>query len=168
MIDMMKLIKDKRFIISVATAAGVFILYAYVYGPVITKLGSVRTECCSIEKDVNAARVAAAYKPSAEKRRLITEQEVSLALDVVTKKNKVKGTEIISISPGAVRQEGRFKVLPIELEIKANYENTALFFGSLDELENSIVTIRSFSMVPDPAAPAKFRTRLGVNMYLAE
>jgi Tfp pilus assembly protein PilO len=168
--DIRSMIRKNKWLLPAAIAAAiVFSLYIYLYAPLISETAKRYSECCELEKRAMRARESVERMRSAiVKRALIREEEVSAAIDEVTRAEKERGVNIISIVPKKAEYKGEFKVMPVTVELEAGYEGTAAFLARLDELKRSIVTIESFHITHDEKVPEKCKTRLVVNLYLAK
>jgi Tfp pilus assembly protein PilO len=144
-------------------------LYLFLYKPIISRLRTARSECCVIEADVAQARQSTdSVKMADIKGGLITEEEISFAIDELTRQGKLEDVNFISMKPGEIeKSKGPYEILPIEIEAESLYDRLGTFLGTLDELERSLVTIRSFKITPAKADPSRLRSELVVNMYIA-
>jgi len=168
----MELTKERLIIV---ISAGLVIitlgLYLSLYSPLINKLRKAHLECRRLETEVLWVREAIeSLRLKAPKGKLITEEDVSRAIDELTKKGRSEGINFISITPKQTEEPKQplpYKILPIELEIESKYEDLGIFLGSLDELENCVVTVRNFNITPTEEGALKLKTRLVINMYLS-
>ena len=143
-------------------------LYIFLYGPLMSKLRTAYLECCAIEADADQARQSTvSVKKGDIKRGLIKEEEISFAIDELTKQGKLEGVNFISMTPGEIeKSKAPYAILPIKIEAESSYEKLGTFLGTLDELERSLVTIRSFKITPTKENPSELRAELVVNMYI--
>ena len=164
----MEITKDKLIkIISGVLGIVAIGTYLFLYQPLISKLKKQHLECRTIESEVNQAREAIATLKKKDKKTILNEADVSVAIDELTKQAKSKGLNLISITPKQVMEkEAHYKILPIEMEIESTYEDLGVFLGSLDKLEKSLATIDSFSVISDKERSLKLKTKLVINMYL--
>ena len=111
------------------------------------------------------------------RRRLTVKSPTAAILDELTKRGKELSIEFISITP----QEGRaisppqgtpgaleYKILPIEINMRAGYRNLGEYFGVLENLETSFATVGEFQIRKDEKAPSKLIVRLVVYTYTIE
>ena len=105
-----------------------------------------------------------------QERRILITKDASHAIREVTDHGRLNGINFISISPKKVRKEkgSRYKILPIEMEIKSTYEQMGIFLGLLDELEKTLVTVKSFNIIPGKKGPSKLTADLVIYVYLSE
>jgi len=160
-----------RLIIGIACAAVVaaFGLYSFLYAPLIGKAKITALECKNLESELFKAHAEiASLKQNSSKRRLISERDVSLSIDELSKGEGRDGLKIISVTPRQVIEEKEYNVLPVEIEIGSAYEGIISFLGALDELQGSVVTIERFNISCNRDAPLKLRTTLTLNMYIVK
>lgn len=167
----MELTRERLTIITVSVIAIILIgTYAFFYRPLINKYTNVGSECRGIETEVLQAREAINLLDQAvAKRMLISEKDISVAIDELTKEGRSRGVNFTSIMPGKIKNSGDhdYKILPIDMELESDYKAMAVFLGSLEVLEKSLVTVKNVDIVSDTARSAKLKTRLTVNMYLS-
>lgn len=163
---------DKRMIIIGASAAVVLIIgiYAVISFPMIESLRKTALECKSLEKNVREARevIERAGKVYG-KRILISENDISLAIDELTKHGKSMRINFISIKPQELVSDSKskYKILPIDMEIEATDQKFADFLGSLDSLEKGVIRVKSFDVFPNKDDKARLNAKLTIDMYLA-
>lgn len=167
----MELTKE-RLVIVISSAVGITAvgLYLFLYQPLINKCRVIGADCKDIEARLLEARKAiSSLRQDTAKRTLISEEGISLAIDELTKEGRSKGINFISITPERIEksEDRHYKVLPIEMEIESTYKDLGIFLGSVDDLEKSLITVRSFSIAPYKEDPKRLRTKLVINMYLS-
>lgn len=165
----MEITKDKLIkIIAGAVAIVAIGTYLFLYQPLISKLKKQYLECKTIESEANQAQDAIAALKKRDKKTILNEADVSIAIDELTRLAKSKGVNIISTTPKQIKEkEASHKILPIEMEIESTYEDLGIFLGSLDRLEKCVVTIESLNIVPEKAGALNLKTKLVIDMYLA-
>ncbi|MDP3731699.1 MAG: type 4a pilus biogenesis protein PilO [Candidatus Omnitrophota bacterium] len=168
----MELTKGRlNIVISAGLAIIALGLYLFLYSPLISKLRKARLECKRLETEVLQAREAIDYlRTRAQKGKLITEEDVSWAIDELTKKGRAERINFVSMTPKQTeepRQGLSYKILPIEIEMESTYEDLGIFLGSLDELESCVVTVRNFNIAPTDEGVTKMKTKLVLNMHLS-
>ncbi len=167
----MELTKE-RLIIIICSVVVILVLglYLFLYSPLISKLKSADLECKTIEADVFQARDRITSSGIGDtKKGLIIEEDVSFAIDELTKQGKLKSINFISMTSKNIEKgEPQYKILPIEMEIESTYEELGTFLCSLEELKKSLVTVRSFNITSNEKDPTRLETKLVVNMYLLD
>ena len=167
----MELTRERLTIIIASAIAIVLVgIYAFLYRPLINKCIQAGRECKRIETEVDEAHTAIGLlKQVTTKRTLISEKDISLAIDEFTKQGRSGGINFTSIVPREIKAEAgsMYKVLPIDMEMESTYKELAVFLGSLEQLEKSLVTVKDLNMTSDKGKREKLDTRLTVNMYLS-
>lgn len=163
---------QERLIIAIASAIAVIILLIYFtfYAPLIKKLKVSYRECKSCETEVFRVRnIIESVSKTGNGKTLITEDDVSLAIDELTRHGKSIGVNFISIKPKEIMDEkgSKYKLLPIEMEIESKDEQFSEFLGSLDELKKSLIKIKSFDLIPNKEDRTRINARVTVDMHLS-
>jgi len=157
-------------IVSVAVAVASLGIYLILFRPLINKLKLLHLECNGLETSVLQARDAISFLKLKElKKEFVSETNLPLAIEELTKEGKVKGINFISLTPKQIeRQQESYKILPIEMELEASYVILGAFLGRLDDLNKSLVRIRKFNIVSNKANPKISTVRLSLDMYILE
>ena len=150
----------------IAAALGTYIVF---YAPLIRDLRMKRLECKSAENEVLECRniIESSGKGG---RMLITEEDVSYAIDELARQGKFKGVNFISMNPKKIEKKDKnsqYKILPVEIEINSTYEELGVFLGSLDDLEKGLVKVKSFDITADKEDPSKLTTDLVAEIYMS-
>ena len=170
-IGKVELTQDKLIILVATVCLAIAVgTYFGIYGPLIKEVKTKYIECRSIEKEVvKCYDVIESVGRIAGERVLITEEDVSRAIDELTKHGKLNGINFISIKPKKMKKEkgSEYKILPVGVEIKSTYERLGTFLGSLDNLDKSLVKVKNFNITPDEKTPNKLITDLTMDIYLS-
>src|SRR3989338_6324783 len=123
----MELTKGRlKIIISAGLAIIALGLYFFLYSPLMNKLRRAHSECKRLETELLQAREAiGSLRIEAPKGKLISEEDVSWAIDDLTKNGKLAKVNFISITPKQTEEEKQspsYKILPIEIEMESTYE----------------------------------------------
>lgn len=166
-----KVISKKQWvaILAAMSLAAALALYLGLYAPLWKKLRLQGEETRALETEVAFARSQiAALKHQGQSRSLIREAEVSLAIEELTRRGKSEEINFTSIRQRPVEktQGVPYHVLPLAIETESTYEALGSFLGSLDELESSLVTVRSFSIMAKPEKTSKLKASLTLALYL--
>lgn len=163
----------KRFFLILAAAALLLaiLLHLIFYAPLLSELRKKGQECRKMEE--LALQVRGGIKFLGKQRLgkiLISESEVTPAIDEMTRLAKVHGINMVSLSPRtAVKTPSSVsRVFPIDMELESSYRGLGEFLGSLDEMQNGLITVQNFEVVPDGKKQARLKTRLTAQMYLAD
>ena len=166
-----KLTKEKRIILIGVLIAVILGVYLISFIPLMKELRTRYPESKSIENNILEVRnIIEAARGTDVKRTIIAEDDASRAISEVTGHGRLNGINFISINPGNIKKEEglRYKILPLETKIKSTYEQIGIFLGSLDELEKTLVTVKSFKISPDKEGPSKLTANLVIYIYLLE
>lgn len=167
-----KLAKEKLPVVIGGAAASAVLLAVclILYLPLIKEFGVKHGECRSIENHLaEACNMIEQAKRTLEKRTLITEKNVSTAIDEVTDCGKSIGINFISITPNEKIDDksGRYKILPVEMKVAAKDEQFLQFLGALDDFEKALIRVKSFDIVPDKEDRSRLTASLVIDIYLS-
>lgn len=145
-------------------------LYLFLYRPLIKKLRVSSGECAVLEQQVRLMREKAPFLKNIEdKKKLVTEEDISIVIDEVTRKGKTNKIDFISITSGKTEEvkDGiyAYKRLLLEMETLSSYISLGRFLGALEKLERGVVTVNSFNITQDKNAPDKIRAKLMLDIY---
>ena len=166
-------VTKQGFVIAVSAAAviAVFLIYIFIYMPLIRKLGITYSECRSCEGQVADARntIGLAGKTNSD-RILVAEKDTLFVIDELTKHGKEMGINFVSMRPGSIIDDStaKYKIMPIDMEIEASDEQVSKFIGSLDDLKKAVIKVKSFDITPDEHDRTKVKAKMIVDMYLSK
>lgn len=163
----------RNFFLLIGAGVTAFLLgaYLFLYAPLMAKVRMLGFECRSIESELAAARnLIGRFQAEGVKKTLIQENEVSLAIEELTRQGKFRGINFISMTPGPIEKpEGKtYRILPIEMQIESTYAGSGEFLGFLEALERSIIWVEAFQVTAKGPDPSKLNTKLNIHMHLAE
>lgn len=163
--------KNKNIIITAAVIVSLFMIYVIFYRPLIKRLRMKSSEYTVIENNVNKARkLIDLSKTMKTNIVMINEKEVSLAIDELARHGKDFGVEFRSIKPREVVKEdsvGRYKMLPVDMEVIASDKQFSDFLGSFDELKKSLIKIDSLEIIPDEKNKSMLKAKIVINIYFS-
>ena len=94
-------------------------------------------------------------------------------MNELREKKELQGVHFISISrkiedieEKGGEENGLYKVLPIKMKVESTYESLAALFESFEELDQGVVSIENFSIIPQQEGSAQLGTNLHLAMYL--
>lgn len=144
-------------------------LYIFLYRPLIVRLGPACIECEAIETQAQGVREGIALlKTKENKKSLITEEEVSTAVEELTREGKLKGINFISITQKEIEWAEEYVKCPIEIDAEATYKSLGLFLGLMDGLEKSLITLERINIKPSIEHPARLNAKMLINIYLSK
>jgi len=153
-----------------AIAIAMLLIYFIIYAPLIKRLNANYREYRSYDEEVlKVHNTIETASRTHDGKGLIAEEDVSFAIDELTKYGKSIGINFISMRPGEIiaDKEAKYKILPIEMEIESNNEQFSEFLGSLDEFKRSLIKIKSFELASNTEDRAKLKAKITVYMYLS-
>lgn len=155
--------------VSAAVLIFALMVYCIIFSPLITGIRVKCAEAVGLEKNLCEARdVIESCGKTEDVKTLKTEEDISKAIDELTRHGKSTGVKYISIKPKEQgKDEAGRAILPVEMEIDSTYEQLAVFLGSLDELNDSIVKVKNFDIAVHKNDPALITANLVVAMYLS-
>lgn len=154
-------------IISVGIAIIAFIFYLILYRPLVRQLKLKSNETKAQEAELlKAQNIVTSMKTIGSRPELVSEDNLSIAIDELTKQGKLHNINFVSIMPGELIRETVYAILPIEMVLESGYLEFGGFLGSLDELEKSVVKVNEFEVSPQGDEPSKLNTKLMLNMYI--
>lgn len=167
----MELTKERIFLLSVlgALLAGALVIYAVLYGPLLKQLKTESAHCRTLEEEAGKARVLASSLHAVGREKVfISEDEVALAIDELTRKGRSYDVGFSSMTRRKAEEadDGTHRVLPIEIEMESSYKALGEFLGSLEGLAKSLVTVRQLTVTSDEKDATRLKTRLVVSLYL--
>lgn len=161
--------KQIKIISVVSLTICVFILILFVYRPLIVKTHSAAKELRVLEERLNAIRNIAKVKDGLRiKGRLLNRKEISMAIDEITKAGRVLSINFLAISPKEIEDvEGQdYQRMPVFMDLESTYQDLGLFWGSLEDLKESIVSVRSFQIYREDNILPRIKSRLVLELYL--
>ena len=151
-----------------AALAVLFAVYLLLYQPLFSGLKAARQKYSGLEKEVRQARDTLGQRDAGSlPKGLVTEGEISSAIDEVTRAGKRREVNFISLTPKHTEpiKDPRFKIVPIEMETESSFQSLGEFLGSFDDLEKSFVTVEQYEIYPDAKNPALLKARIVIHMY---
>ena len=162
---------DKRSMIIITGVALTAITGYLLMAPLASKVRRVGDEVKTLEGEMIAARQAIQSKDKFQQTgELLTRRGVSLAIDEITKTGAAQNINFFSISPQKIMKSGgsKYPVLPIRMALQSEYRDLGLFLGALENLKESIISIKSFQIDADQDILPQIKTDLVVEVYLQE
>lgn len=109
-------------------------------------------------------------------KRLPSKSPISAILEELTERGKEFNIEFISVTPIAEKtitlasREGKaiYRVLPIEINMRAGYKDIGEYIGVLENLESSFATISEFQINKDESiSPSRLKVRMILYTYMS-
>lgn len=160
---------DKRQI-SILAVVFMFLGYGIIYRPLASKISRQKKEWQAIEKDLTIARGFISKKDDlGRKGHLLSRQEISLAIDEITRIGRKQKVNFISISPQEIEPAAAgepCRRMAIQIDLEAEYRDFGNFLAALKELRESFVTVRSFKMVRHESVYSLLHSQMIIDVYL--
>ncbi len=180
--DYREYIKENLFMVIIGgTVISALGLYLLVFSPLLAKIEKGSKEYTKIEADIFRSRaIIESAKKIKTTRTLLTEKhsDILQPINELSKREKLEKINFVSIcrkdkdtGGGKKRKKrrkkkGPYKVLPIEMILESTYEDLGTFFEEVDELDQGVVSIANFTIIPFQEKPVQLRTTLELDMYL--
>jgi hypothetical protein len=163
----------RNLVIAISAVAAVIaiVVYAVFYVPILKDIGAKGSECRMCEGRLADAReLVASSGKTLDSRVLMSEDRISLAMDELTKYGKAMGVNFISITPKNIADEkgAEYRILPVEIEIKAADEKFSEFLGALENQKKTVVKVESFDIVPEETDPSRVNAKLTIDLYISK
>lgn len=159
---------DKKQIVG-ATLCFLLLGYGIIYYPLASQINLKKKEWQNLERDLIVAREFIFKKDDlGRKGHLLSRQEISLAIDEITKVGKKQKINFISISPQEIQNVpgAPYRCLPIELELESGYKDLGAFLGALKELRESFVTVRNFKIIRHATVYSLLQSKMTIDLYI--
>ncbi|UCD54788.1 MAG: type 4a pilus biogenesis protein PilO [Candidatus Omnitrophota bacterium] len=170
-IGKIELTQEKLIItVSAAVLIVVFAVYFVFYAPLMRKLRTDYLECRELEnKALKYRNVIRSAGEIYGERTLLTERDISQAIDELAQYGRWKGVNFVSMNPYKIEEDkvSQYKILPVKMQIESSYQQLGIFLGSLDDLEKSLIKVKSFNIVPGKEDLDKVVADLVIDMYFS-
>jgi len=150
--------KIRAIILVVVLVLEVVAFYFVMYSPELEKLDQLKGQLVKLDSQVAQKRVIAGGLEKFKQEYAKAQEELKRALEKLPDKKEIpslltsissaakdQGMEIQLFRPGAEFKQDFYAVVPVSLEMKGTYHETALFFESLARLTR-IVNVKDYSM----------------------
>lgn len=150
-------------------AGGLILFFAFLIRPLSGRVHLKEEELRVVEQKLEEGRemikVAGRWGQAGT---LLRKEEISLAMDEITKAGQSFDVSFVSISPREAEAVPGVpcRRLPIEIDVKSRYQDLGMFLGSLEKLKKSVVTVRQFVLSRDEIQPSSVNARVLVDIYL--
>lgn len=148
----------KILILGVLTAVIIGLYFYLIYLPNMELLKKKRAEVTALENQVRELRIVAAnmkrFQAEAAKLReelnvaitqLPTSKEIPSLLSNISRLGKESGLEFLLFKPAAEVNKEFYSEIPVEIRVRGNYHNVAIFFDKVGKLPR-IVNIAGVGM----------------------
>ena len=156
--------KNTWFSLAVLGAAVLLLVYL----PLLAQVRKKGNELNGLTDRLRASEAElAGVSGDAGGKRIIPESGASALVDRITREGKNCLLDFKSIAQKEIRPfEDGYRVLPLQLEIEAGFEQLGVFLEKLDNMEEGIVSVDSFQILRDERLLPKVSALLNLNLYL--
>ena len=141
-------------------------LCAMVLLPLSGNMGRKYLEYLKINSALANGKRISAISGGETGKAIVAWTDAGLAVNELDNYGKSLGIEFVSLTSGEPRKEAGFVAVPVELEIKAGYKKLGAFFGGLEGLEKSCISVLSFDSGLAQGDALKLAAKLSLKMYL--
>ncbi|KPK38175.1 MAG: hypothetical protein AMJ78_10370 [Omnitrophica WOR_2 bacterium SM23_29] len=186
--DFLKYMRKRNIHVLIISGVILFaVLFSLMLTPLRNSIAIKKTEWKKLEAQLIAGRAKLDNFSKLDKSEIDAQLEVlrgklpsgsptSAVLDELTKRGKELNIEFISITPKLEKVPSKtktatalnYKILPIEINMKATYRSLAEYLGILENLESSFATVGEFQIRKDEKIYPKLSIRLVVYTYIIE
>jgi len=141
----------------------------FFYLPAINSSNKILFETEKLKKDILIAKDFTESQNKAQRKgRLISQQEIALAMDEITRAGEVQNINFVSIEPLEIEEgvNSKYHRLPIELKLVSHYKEIGQYMEALGQLNESIVSISSFIIDRDEDILPLVKTKMLVEVYI--
>ena len=166
--DIKKLIMNAKWRIFFIALGVIIFFFIVALSPLMAKIQRMHTEWLAQETRLqNIRQLIQTHNKTNSQKNLLTTEEMSWVIDQITQVGRSFSINFISIKPQKLEicPEGDCLSLPIELELEADYKNVGLFLEALDQLEGTVITLRSLKMMKDNPNAVSIKSNLILEVY---
>lgn len=145
-----------------------FLLFAFIYFPLLKEIRKRDFLCRGLGEQLKMADNLRDFQKAGINKRFISQKELSLALDKITERGKSRLFNFKSITQGEIKTLNDHRVLPVEMELEADYKQLGLFLGDLENLQDALVTVENFRLSSDEKLLPKILCSLTLNIYITQ
>lgn len=162
---------NKKTIAAIAGVVIVVVVAVLLFKPLFLKVNALNRELKALEEEMVSARdVISRKKQFQQDGHLLKRQEVSRAIGEMTDMGTARNINFLSTSPQPITKPkgSEYPVLPIRMHVRSEYKNLGLFLGGLENLKESIITVKSFDIATDENILPQVNVELVVEVHLQE
>ena len=141
----------------------------FLYRPLLIRLRNAANRLHEVEAELLSQRAAiSASEQSDVGGKIMSRNEVPLAIAELTKKGRELGLDFGSISPGELEKttQARIRQLPISFTIESEYEDVGQFLAYVDKYPRSIAEVESLLMRARKKNLPELSVELLLNLYV--
>lgn len=156
----------KNLSIILAIAVFLFLLFTFIYFPLLGEIRERGFLWKSLGEQLKMAENLRDFQKAGIHKRFVSQKELVLVLDKITEAAKSRLLEFRSISQQEIKAIDGYRVLPVEMEIDADYKHLGLFLGDLENLQDALVTVKNIQINSDEKLLPRISSSLTINIYI--
>lgn len=149
-------------------AVFLFLIFTFIYFPLLKEIRKRDSLWKSLKEQLKTADNLRDFQKAGINKRFISQKELSLALDKITERGKSRLFNFKSITQGEIKTLNDHRVLPVEMELEADYKQLGLFFTDLENMQDMLVTVENLQVNSDEKLLPKILCSLTLNIYIAQ
>lgn len=165
---MIPLLNKKRLSIILAIAVFLFLLFTFTYFPLLKEIRGRGSLWKNLKEQLRTAENLRDFQKSGIHKRLVSQKELVLVLDKITEAAKSRSLNFKSISQQEIKASDGYRVLPLEMELDADYKQLGLFLGDLENLQDALVTVENCQASSDEKLLPRILCSLTLNIYITQ
>ncbi|OGX44608.1 MAG: hypothetical protein A3G37_03480 [Omnitrophica WOR_2 bacterium RIFCSPLOWO2_12_FULL_46_30] len=161
-------VNKKNLSIISGIAVFLFLLFAFIYFPLLKEIRKMDSLWKSLKEQLRTAENLRDFQKIGIHKRLVSQKELVLVLDKITEAAKSRLLNFKSISQQEIKALEGYRVLPVEMELDADYKQLGLFLGDLENLQDALVTVENLQVNSDEKLLPKILCSLTLNIYITQ
>lgn len=162
---------NKRGVMILGAAGGLILFFVFVIQPLSARIRFKEEEVRLVEQKLEEGRgmikVAGKWGLAGT---LLRKEEISLAMDEMTRAGQSFDISFVSISPREAEAVPGLSCrrLPIQMNVRSQYKDFGTFLGALEKLKRGVVVPRQFVISRDEARPSYIDSEMLVDVYVKD
>ncbi len=145
------------------------IILLFAYWPLMSKLNNAANRLGEVQAKLldQQSAIAALDNPNI-KKRLIQQDDISLAITELTEKARSLGLQFTSIAQQPLRETTQAGIakLPISFTIESEYKTVGQLLAYIEDSSGGITEVESLSICPRKEDPSKLSVKLVLDLYV--
>lgn len=160
------LLNKKNLSIASGTAVFLFMLFGFIYFPLLKEIRKKDSLWKGLKEQLKTAENLRDFQKAGIHKRFVSQKELGLVLDKITEAAKSRSLNFKSISQQEIKALDGYRVLPVEMELEADYKQLGFFLGDLENLQDALVTVENFRLSSDERLLPEILCSLTLNIYI--
>lgn len=151
-----------------AIAVFLFLLFIFIYFPPLKKIRKMNSLWQSLEGQLKTAENLRDFQKAGIHKRFVSQEELVLILDKITEAAKIRSLNLKSISQQEIKALDGYRVLPVEMELDADYKQLGLFLGDLENLQDALAAVENLQISSEEKLLPRILCSLTLNIYITQ